>query len=113
MISMSRSLVTAMVAAGVALAPAAGMAADTERGAAVYAEQKCSVCHSIAGKGNPRGSLDRVGTKLSADDIRQWIVNPKEMAEKTKAERKPPMKAYPNLPAADLDALVSYLESLK
>jgi hypothetical protein len=35
------------------------------------------------------------------------------MTEKTKATRKPPMKAYPNLPAADLDALVEYLDSLK
>jgi hypothetical protein len=26
---------------------------------------------------------------------------------------KPPMKAFPNLPAADLDALVAYMQSLK
>jgi len=105
---------TVVAAAVIALAaPAVAAAADTARGAAVYAEQKCSLCHSIAGKGNARGSLDGVGKKLSADDIRQWIVNPKEMTAKAKAERKPPMKAYPNLPAADLDALVAYLESLK
>jgi hypothetical protein len=30
-----------------------------------------------------------------------------------KAERKPQMKAYPNLSKEDLDALVSYLVSLK
>ena len=35
------------------------------------------------------------------------------MAAKTKAERKPPMKAYPNLAKDDLDALVAYLASLK
>jgi hypothetical protein len=35
------------------------------------------------------------------------------MTEKSKSERKPPMKAYPNLPAADLSALVSYLQTLK
>ena len=40
-------------------------------------------------------------------------VNPKAMTEKTKAERKPPMRAYPNLEKADLDALVAYLVSLK
>ena len=113
MFRLSGPFIAAAFAPGAALAPAGTSAADTARGAAVYAEQKCSLCHSIAGKGNPRGSLDGVGKKLSADDIRQWIVDPKEMAAKTKAERKPPMKAYPNLPAADLDALVAYLESLK
>jgi mono/diheme cytochrome c family protein len=92
---------------------AAAQDKSAKRGEAVYAEQKCSLCHSIAGKGNTKGSLDGVGKKLSADEIRQWITNPKEMTTKTKAERKPPMKAYPNLPAADVDALVAYLETLK
>ena len=32
---------------------------------------------------------------------------------KTKAPRKPEMKAYPTLPKADLDALVAYMLSLK
>jgi mono/diheme cytochrome c family protein len=86
---------------------------DAKRGEAVYAEQKCSMCHSIAGKGNAKGSLDGVGSKLSAAEIKEWIVNPKEMTAKTKAERKPPMKAYPNLPAADVDALVAYMQTLK
>lgn len=86
---------------------------DAKRGEAVYAEQKCSLCHAIAGKGNAKGSLDGVGSKLSAAEIKEWIVNPKEMTTKTKAERKPPMKAYPNLPAADVDALVAYLQTLK
>jgi mono/diheme cytochrome c family protein len=97
-----------VVTAGVAFA-----GADAKRGEAVYTEQKCSLCHSIAGKGNAKGSLDGVGSKLSAAEIKEWIVNPKEMTAKTKAERKPPMKAYPNLPAADVDALVAYLETLK
>jgi len=86
---------------------------DAKRGEAVYAEQKCSLCHSIAGKGNAKGSLDDVGAKLSEAEIREWITNPKEMTTKTKAERKPPMKAYPNLPKADVDALVAYLQTLK
>jgi mono/diheme cytochrome c family protein len=86
---------------------------DAKRGEAVYTEQKCSLCHAIAGKGNTKGSLDDVGSKLSAAEIKEWITNPKEMTAKTKAERKPPMKAYPNLPAADVDALVAYLQTLK
>ena len=87
--------------------------AQIERGMKVYAEQKCSVCHSIAGKGNAKGALDNVGAKLKADEIREWIVNAAEMTKKTKAERKPPMKAFANLPKEDVDALVAYLQSLK
>ena len=79
----------------------------------VFADQKCSLCHSIAGKGNAKGALDGVGTKLKAEDIRKWITTPAEMAAAAKATRKPAMKAYPSLPKADLDALVNYLASLK
>jgi mono/diheme cytochrome c family protein len=84
-----------------------------EHGMKVYADQKCSLCHSIAGKGNAKGSLDDVGTKLKPEDIRKWITTPAEMAAAAKAARKPAMKAYGNLPKADLDALVGYLTSLK
>ena len=84
-----------------------------ERGQKVYVAQKCNICHSIAGVGNKRGALDEVGTKLSADEIRQWIVDAPAMAAKTKADRKPPMKAYATLPKEDLDALVAYMQSLK
>jgi mono/diheme cytochrome c family protein len=87
--------------------------AQIDRGMKVYAEQKCSVCHAIGGKGNVKGPLDDVGSRLSAEEVRQWMVNPAEMTKKTKAERKPPMRAYPNLPKEDLDALVTYMLSLK
>lgn len=106
-------LIVSAIAAAVVLSAGVANAQDNARGIAVYGEQKCSLCHSIAGKGNPKGALDDVGSKLSADDIKAWITTPKEMAEKSKSERKPPMKAYPNLPAADLSALVGYLQSLK
>ncbi|HTL02141.1 MAG TPA: cytochrome c [Vicinamibacterales bacterium] len=82
------------------------------RGATVYAAQKCSVCHSIAGKGNAKGSLDAVGTKLSAAEIHAWIVDATGQTAKTKATRKPAMKNYA-LPKEDVDALVAYLATLK
>jgi mono/diheme cytochrome c family protein len=82
-------------------------------GQQVYAAQKCSICHSIAGKGNAKGPLDDVGSKLSADDIRQWIVDAPAMTAKTKATRKPPMKAYSTLSKEDVDGLVAYMQSLK
>jgi len=93
-----------------ALTAAAASAQDA--GAKVYADQKCSLCHSVAGKGNAKGSLDGVGSKLSAADIRAWVTDAPGMTAKTKAERKPAMKAY-KLDKADEDALVAYLVSLK
>jgi mono/diheme cytochrome c family protein len=88
--------------------------AQIKRGAEVYAAQKCQMCHAIAGKGNKANPLDGVGTKLSAADTKAWIVTPVEMSAKTKSTKKPPMPAkYGTLPAADLDALVAYLQSLK
>ena len=108
-------VLTAIVSAGSATAArtAEAQAADAARGAAVYAAQKCSMCHSLEGKGQAKGPLDGVGSKLSADEIRQWIVNPAEMTAKANATRKPPMRAYPNLPKEDLDALVAYLFAQK
>ncbi len=91
---------------------AAQDAATLEKGKQVYTAQKCQACHSVGGVGNKKGALDAVGTKLKADEIRQWIVAAPEMTAKTKAERKPAMKAY-TLPKEDLDALVAYLSSLK
>lgn len=102
-----------VVVLGLPAVAAAQDKAVIERGVKVYAEQKCSVCHSIGGKGNAKGPLDNVGVRLSADEIREWMVHPAEMTKKTKAERKPLMRAYPNLPKDDLDAIVAYMLSLK
>jgi mono/diheme cytochrome c family protein len=84
-----------------------------QRGEQVYAEQKCSMCHSIQGKGNKAGPLDDVGVRLSEEDIRQWMINPRVMTEKTKATRKPLMPAYTKLPKEDLDAVIAYMRSLR
>src|SRR5437762_10989686 len=94
---------TALLMLGVAATAAAQDA--KAKGEKVYADQKCSLCHSIGGKGNAKGPLDNVGSKDSPDEIRQWIVDAKSMTEKTKASRKPAMKQY-SLPKDDVDALV-------
>lgn len=75
-------------------------------GREVYEKQSCSVCHSIAGEGSPRSPLDGVGSRLDADEIRLWIVNPQEARP---GVRKP---AFDDLPDAEVDALVAYLQSL-
>ncbi|NOT28638.1 MAG: cytochrome c [Acidobacteria bacterium] len=84
-----------------------------DAGRKVFAAQKCSICHSVGGQGNPRGVLDGVGSKHSADVIREWLMNAPEMAAKVKAERKPAMKVFAGLPKEEMDALVTYLASLK
>jgi mono/diheme cytochrome c family protein len=86
---------------------------QVEVGQKAFVDQKCVICHSIAGEGNKNGSLDGIGSKLSADEIRQWLTNAPEMAAKIKAERKPAMKAYDTLPKDEMDGLVAYLSSLK
>jgi mono/diheme cytochrome c family protein len=92
--------------------PALAQDAKIARGQKLFTDQKCSLCHSIGGHGNAKGPLDDVGSKLSADEIRQWISNAKEMTAKTKATRKPEMKQF-NLPKDNVDALVAYLQTLK
>lgn len=83
------------------------------RGEKVFAAQKCSMCHSVVGKGNKKGPLDDVGSRLAAEEIRRWIVNAPEMTAKTGAQRKPAMKVFGSLPASDIDDLVAYLQTLK
>ncbi len=95
------------------LVPAASWAQDAAAGEKVYVAQKCGACHSVAGKGNQKGPLDDVGLRLSADEIRQWIMDAPAMTVKSKSTRKPVMRNYPNLPKGDLDALTAYMLSLK
>jgi cytochrome c2 len=87
--------------------------AKVERGVKVYQEQKCSICHSIEGKGNKKSPLDGVGSKYSEEELRQWLVAPAEMAKKQNITMKPPMKSYSSLPKEDIDALVAYMQTLK
>lgn len=105
-------LVVVMLVA-VAVDARAQAAGPAGKGATVFAAQKCSMCHALDGKGNAKGALDEVGSKLTADEIRQWIVTPVEMAAKAKSTRKPVMKAFATLPKEDLDALVAFLAAKK
>jgi mono/diheme cytochrome c family protein len=100
-----------LVLALTAFITAAASAQDAAAGAKVFADQKCSLCHSVAGKGNAKGPLDDVGSKPAAD-IRAWIEDAPAMTAKTNATRKPAMKAY-SLSKTDVDALVAYLTTLK
>jgi mono/diheme cytochrome c family protein len=110
-------LVVAAFGGLVAVSARAQDAAKIEKGKKVYdaAVPKCKVCHSIGGAGNVKGPLDGVGSKLKAEEVKAWMRTPKEMTEKTKSARKPPMPAYPKdkMSDEDLDALSAYMLSLK
>ena len=115
---MSSLLVLTAAAAFTVAAAGFASAQDAKaKGLKVYTDQKCSICHSIDGKGNVKGPLDEVGKKLSAEEIRQWITDPAAMTTKVKAERKPAMTSVAAklkaLSKEDVDALVAYLSSLK
>jgi mono/diheme cytochrome c family protein len=108
---MRATVMATVLCLGIAAA-AAAQDAKVTKGIEVYAAQKCALCHSIGDKGNKKGPLDGVGSKLTAADVRAWMTDAKGMTVKTKATRKPDMKSYA-LPADELDALVAYMMSLK
>ena len=103
-------VIAAVLCVGVGAAAAAQDA--KAKGEELFTSQKCTLCHSVGAKGNKKGPLDDVASKLSAAEIREWITDAKGMTAKTKATRKPEMKAYA-LPKDEVDALVAYLTTLK
>ena len=109
---MLRSIVFTLCAAVGLAATASAQEAKIAKGAQVYADHKCAMCHSIGDKGNKKGPLDDVASKYSVEELRAWIVDAKGMTAKTNAPRKPFMNNY-SLPKDDLDALVAYMASLK
>ncbi len=77
-------------------------------GKKIFDREKCAMCHTAT-----RNSLAGIGTKLTADQIREWIVNPKQAAATAKSTAKPPMKSFQQLSKEDQDALVAYLQTMK
>ena len=107
--------VAALASALLLSAPSGALAQDAKTKAMeIFVKQKCSQCHSIAGKGSKKGPLDEVGQKLTPAEIKEWIVDPVGMAKKTDPppKRKPPMKKKV-LPSEEVDTLVAYLSTLK
>jgi mono/diheme cytochrome c family protein len=102
-----------------ALAPAlaAGQTptpAQVEAGRRLYVDEKCSVCHQIAGQGNKRFPLDGVGRRLTAADLRRWFTHTVEMEDRLPKQPAIRMSSRKyRLSDAELDALVAYLQSLK
>jgi ubiquinol-cytochrome c reductase cytochrome b subunit len=73
------------------------------QGAAVFQAKQCRNCHSIGGAGGERGpALDEVATRMTIDQMRFKVVSGGGN-----------MPAYgKNLSPAEIEALVSFLETL-
>lgn len=112
-----RILTAAAVVGGFSLVSAGAVFAQDDakvkRGTELFTKQKCQICHSIAGKGNAKGPLDTVGSDLTAEQIREWLVNPTEMYAKQQPAKRTMKPSHPKLAAEDVDALVAYLQTLK
>ena len=109
-----RVMMSLVLMSAAMLTPSVVMAQDAAKGEQVYAAQKCSMCHQVAGKGNKMSPLDGVGKKLTAEQIKEWIVAPDAAATKAKSTKKPAMpKTSAQLPPADVDARVAYMQSVK
>jgi mono/diheme cytochrome c family protein len=91
---------------------APAVAADLERGKAVYDQQGCARCHSVAGKGSPRSPLDGVGSRLDRAELHDWIVAAPAVQDDLSPRAVSAKQGYAKLPEADLEALIDYLASL-
>ena len=90
------------------LLSSASPASDESRGRELVNSLGCKGCHVVEGNGGAMGpALDGVGGRLSEDQIRRILINPKEVNPQSI------MPSYERLPKEDLEALASYLEDLK
>ena len=108
----------AIVGAHADAAAGAGNGADpaaqlVARGQAVFTQQDCARCHSVAGKGSPRSPLDGVGSRLSRDELHDWVVASETVRQDLSPRAISAKQRYATLPAADMAALLSYLASLR
>ena len=104
------------VALGVFILASAGTAAaqdakQVEAGKKLYETYNCQKCHKIGDVGKLT-TLDGVASKLSAEDIKKWLVSPDEMTAKLKKKPKVKMKTQDYKPG-EVDAVMAYLLTLK
>ena len=100
--------ITAATALLLAFMAIPALAADTARGQELVNSLGCKGCHKVGDSGGTLGpALDDVGKRMTAEQIRQKLVNPKATTPHSI------MPSFQRLPEEDLQALVSYLQTLK
>ncbi len=104
------ALVTLTFACGAALA--AQDPQQVEAGKKLYDVYDRKKCHRIGGASGKLHSLEGVATKMSAEDIRKWLVSPAEMTKTLKKKPTTTMKKQAFKPG-EIDAFMAYLATLK
>ncbi len=79
-VGVALTLVAAIALAGIARAQ--DDAKKIDKGKDVFAAQHCSMCHAIAGKGNPKNPLDDAGDKMKPEEMKKYITAPNPMLAK-------------------------------
>jgi mono/diheme cytochrome c family protein len=93
---------------GTRQAPAGSPQALLDRGHEVFVANKCQGCHVVKGEGTDFGpDLTHVGARLTADKLKALIRDPLSVNPQAS------MPAFDKLSDSDLQALVTYLLSLK
>jgi mono/diheme cytochrome c family protein len=100
--------------AGIVLAIVCGLILSTHvfsaemSGAQLVQSKGCRGCHKIEGAGGTLGpALDGVGQRLSAQEIREVIADPKSKNPSSM------MPSFAHIPEEEMKALVDYLSQLK
>lgn len=94
------------VATAVPAAPTGDAAAD-EAGRAAFAAMNCTMCHALAGQGNPASRLDGIGQRLDREAIRAWTIGEGPAREALGASMAQMKSRYADDP--QLDAVVDLL----
>ena len=93
--------------------PPAPALEQVARGQEVFVRSDCTGCHSVAGKGSPRSPLDGVGSRLARHQLRDWVVASESVRGQLPARAIQAKQRYAGMPPEDMDALLSYLGSLR
>jgi len=96
-----------VLVAGAMVVPVAAQGSDKDKGAKVFASQKCAICHNIGSSGKKMGpELTKVGTTRNKAWLEKYLTNPKADNPKNK------MPAD-KVKGEDMEHLNAYLLSLK
>ena len=81
---------------------------ELQKGRKVYEAQGCAACHIIRGEGGAAGpDLSKIGSVRDSDWLKRFIKDPQSVKPGS------PMPGSKGLPDESLDAMVTYLLSLK
>ncbi|MGZ8921004.1 MAG: c-type cytochrome [Limisphaerales bacterium] len=83
------------------------------QGVKIFEEQRCSLCHSIAGVGSRRSPLDGVGDRRQASELRDWITGSGSATNGLAPSTIKRKQRYHEISPTEMEALVQYLASLK